>query len=64
MITHDIETNRDALIKVSHLRKLFPDGQLGPDFIAAVENALFILLQRANDRRLTNRRTRFFPCDV
>lgn len=52
------------LIRELRLREMFPDAQCGKDFIDAVETELFIILKRANDRRMANRRTRFFSCDI
>lgn len=64
-ITKEETENRHySLLKITRVRELFPDAQIGPDALRAFEDALYILLMKANDRRLVNKRTRFFPCDV
>ena len=58
------EDDRLNIIRAKVVKEMFPDAQCGPDFIQAINNAVYILLQRANDRRRAHRRTRFYDVDV
>ena len=58
------QSGHDYIIKVSKVRELLPEAEIGPDTIRAINQHLIDFLLIANDRCTMNRRKRIFPHDL
>jgi hypothetical protein len=62
-IGRSIPNRHHSLIKVTQVKDIVPDFQLGPDSRDALDYAVFMLIVKASQRAEANGRTRIFPHD-